>query len=435
MASLRRCYRCAPTFMVVLLAFLVSSSSSSRELLASSPTDTGSSSSSSSKKSEPLKIAFCLTGQLARLELWSKIANIFVPNVKAGHTVHLFVLLDNEVEQVKQTFWRYDYSEAPFTNFDEKKMMAYFQKRTEKANLGDKFVYRIRLEPPSQGTFPIVGGFIPVEDKVMANQHVSKDGAGKNEKGMEPAADRFQNNLRWMAGLRECVKWMQVGGHVVSRVVPPSAWIPCHSCSSPLLLLCMQAAEQEQGFFYDLVVRLRDDTFAFADWVFDSNEMKNALTSADLGSYRGINDHNLVLDRKWSDVLFRGLTEDYYFNKTNRRVMWGNPEHRIYQVATAYRVNIRTATMCKQPLIPLRANQNSTHWLLHPAYTDKMKDACVEGFEEAKGCRCPRSWMDLFHVGFYPINEPPPQLNLKAGGSSRDRRSSKNRDRRRLRRT
>ena len=92
----------------------------------------------------------------------------------------------------------------------------------------------------------------------------------------------------------------------------------------------------------------------------------------------------MVLDRKWADVLFRGLTEDYYFNKSNRHVMWGNPEHHIYQVSTAYHVNIRTATMCKQPLIPLRANQNSTHWLLHPAYTDKMKDSCVEGYEEDK---------------------------------------------------
>ena len=54
--------------------------------------------------------------------------------------------------------------------------------------------------------------------------------------------------LLWFyTGLRDCVKWMQ-------------------------------GAEQEQGFFYDLVVRLRDDTFAFADWIFDSTEMKNALT-------------------------------------------------------------------------------------------------------------------------------------------------------------
>ena len=155
---------------------------------------------STSKKSEPLKIAFCLTGQLARLELWSKLSNIVIPNVKAGHTVHLFTLLDNQVEQVKQTFWRYDYSEAPFTNYDEKKLQSYIKKKTESANLGDKFVSRIRLEPPAQMNFPVVDGFVPVEDKVMAKQHVSKDGAGKNDEGMEPAADRFQNNLRWMAG-------------------------------------------------------------------------------------------------------------------------------------------------------------------------------------------------------------------------------------------
>ena len=120
--------------------------------------------------------------------------------------------------------------------------------------------------------------------------------------------------------------------------------------------------------------------------------------------HRGINDHNLVVDRKYADVLFRGLTEDYYFNKTNRMVLCGNPEHRIYQVATAYKVNIRTATLCKQPLIPLRASHNATHWLLHPAYRDKMKDACVEGFEAPKGCICPRSWIELFHSGFYPTN-------------------------------
>lgn len=59
--------------------------------------------------------------------------------------------------------------------------------------------------------------------------------------------DGFHIVLPITTGLRDCVKWMQ-------------------------------GAEQEQGYFYDLVVRLRDDTFAFADWIFDSTEMKNALT-------------------------------------------------------------------------------------------------------------------------------------------------------------
>ena len=319
-----------------------------------------------------LRIAILLSGQLARLELLSKIVNIVIPNAKLGHTVHMFVLLDNEVEEVKQTFWRYDYSSAPFATYNAKKMHAFIMKRVALANIGDRFQSRVRLEPPSQNIFDVVNDFVPVDDKTIGHQN-TKDGVGENKEGIETAADRFQNNLRWMNGLRDSVKWMQ-------------------------------AAEQEQGYFYDLVVRLRDDTLAFSPWIFDGDEMKNSLTSQNLGSYRGINDHNLVVDRKYADVLFRGLTEDYYFNKTNRMVLWGNPEHRIYQVATAYKVNIRTATICKQPLIPLRASHNATHWLLHPAYTDKMKDACVEGFEAPKGCICPRSWIELFHSGFYPTN-------------------------------
>ena len=81
-------------------------------------------------------------------------------------------------------------------------------------------------------------------------------------------------------------------------------------------------------------------------------------TSADIGSYRGINDHNLILDRKWADILFRGLIEDYYFNQSNKQVMWNNTESRIYQMASGYGIPIKTATMCQFPLIPLRANEN-----------------------------------------------------------------------------
>lgn len=352
---------CTAVFLVVLLAIFQTKIR---------PSEAYNDTTLQQRRGEKLKIAICLTGQLARLELMSKIVNIIIPNVKLGHTVHLFVLLDSDVAEVKQTFWRYDYSEAPFASYDVKKMQGYIAKKVFDADLGNLFVSRVRLESPSQNQFEVVADFVPVEDKTIAHQNTL---VGANKDGIETAADRFQNNLRWMNGLRDCVKWMQ-------------------------------AAEQEQGFFYDLVVRLRDDTLAFAPWIFEAAQLKNSLTSLSLGSYRGINDHNLVVDRKYADVLFRGLTEDYYFNKTNRMVLWGNPEHRIFQVATAYRVNIRTATICKQPLIPLRSSHNSTHWLLHPAYTDKLKDACVEGFEETKGCKCERSWIELFHSGYYPIN-------------------------------
>jgi hypothetical protein len=169
-----------------------------------------------------------------------------------------------------------------------------------------------------------------------------------------------------------------------------------------------QASERAHGQFYDLVVRLRDDTLVYGEWIFTYGEMKGALTSADIGSYRGINDHNLVLDRKWADTLFRGLVEDYYFNGSNRGVMWNNTEHRIYQLATEYGIPIQTASLCQWPLIPLRALENSTHWLLHPAYTEKYYDACVDKLEKRSKCLCDTNtaWINFFKSGVTPINYP-----------------------------
>jgi hypothetical protein len=153
------------------------------------------------KTNKPLTIAFCVTGQLARLELGSKITRIFMPNVRAGHTVHSYILLDNKVEEVHQTFWRYNYSTTPFSNYDQEMLENYVSKKTENYNFGNKFKSRIRLEVPSQENFQIVDGFIPVDEKKIT--HKREEGQkGNNEDGVETAVVRFQNNLRWMNGLR-----------------------------------------------------------------------------------------------------------------------------------------------------------------------------------------------------------------------------------------
>jgi hypothetical protein len=67
---------------------------------------------------ESLDIAICLTGQLARLELLSKIRNIFIPNAILGHRVHVFAILDNNITNVKQTYYRFDYSDNVYNNMN-----------------------------------------------------------------------------------------------------------------------------------------------------------------------------------------------------------------------------------------------------------------------------------------------------------------------------
>jgi hypothetical protein len=57
--------------------------------------------------------------------------------------------------------------------------------------------------------------------------------------------------MRWMAGLRECMKWVML-------------------------------TEYQQKWFYDIVVRLRDDTYALGPWVITPSYF-GALTSSSNG--------------------------------------------------------------------------------------------------------------------------------------------------------
>ena len=137
------------------------------------------------------------------------------------------------------------------------------------------------------------------------------------------------------------------------------------------------ATELDQKWFYDVVVRLREDTFAFGPWLLTPPELyRGGLSSMSMGNFGGVNDHNFVVARLWLDDLYRGLTEDYYFNSSLEHEPWGNPEHHIFQVATAYQIPLLSVGVCEQPLIPLRGLVNATHWRVHPFYVRQLKEAC-----------------------------------------------------------
>ena len=74
-----------------------------------------------------LRIAFCVTGQLARLELHSKITNVIAANANIGHTVHTFVYLDDEVDNVKQTYWKFNYSTSLYGSFSSEVLKSFIE--------------------------------------------------------------------------------------------------------------------------------------------------------------------------------------------------------------------------------------------------------------------------------------------------------------------
>jgi hypothetical protein len=81
---------------------------------------------------------------------------------------------------------------------------------------------------------------------------------------------------RWMGALRECVKWVM-------------------------------ETENKQQYFYDLVIRLRDDSYVLGPWSFSSKKYSGFFVTAAVASNFGVNDHNFVVDRKFADELLRGI--------------------------------------------------------------------------------------------------------------------------------
>ena len=299
-----------------------------------------------------LRLALCITGQLARLELLSKIKNIMIPNAMLGSAVHMFVLLDGNDQGVKQTFWRYDYSDNIYNGHNASTLKRYLDEEVlksvrmspsaQQSGILNRIKTHVRIETPVQNNFTVRGRRIPV-----ANKTGPSDFFPNVTVEIEPAAVRWQNNMRWLAGLRECTKWVQ-------------------------------AVEYHQKWFYTTVVRLRDDTYAFAPWLLTPPEKyKNGFVSAGFGSNFGVNDRNFAVDRKFADSLFRGITEDYYFNETLDLYSWGNPERRIYKVAESKGIELRNTSICEQPLLPLRGKHNKTHWRIHSPYALQMYAACV----------------------------------------------------------
>ena len=152
---------------------------------------------------KPLRIAFCITGQLARLEILSKIKNVLLKNAEVGHTPHVFIFLDDDVQNVKQTYWRYDYKSSLYGMYKPSDLKELIDTSIKELKNHEKMKTFVRFEAPPRNVFEVFyNESVPVSDKAYSGHDGPKD-------NFEPAVSRFQNNMRWMAGLRECARFVK----------------------------------------------------------------------------------------------------------------------------------------------------------------------------------------------------------------------------------
>ena len=215
------------------------------------------------KGTSGLKVAVCLTGQISRLEIMSKLRHFVIANILIYNSVDVYINLDDG--DVKQSMWDFDYSTNPYKDLNgtelEKvirdtyhNMVSKYKFKnsdnwngTQSANASTSHQWRrltqglglmVKIKGPLRSNFSLRGEAPPVTNKtiVINKSDLSKKlnpSSSSSSKGGEEEVrlyisemDRWQNHMRWMNALRECV-------------------------------MDVQAREIQSRHFYDVIVRVR----------------------------------------------------------------------------------------------------------------------------------------------------------------------------------
>lgn len=303
-------------------------------------------------KRERINVGICVTGQLSRLELGTKIDNLVIPNLKRNLGIHLLILLDDAVTDIKTTKHPERFTaQSPIygkntTGIEIEQMIYGYVNSTGVIAKAKSFTVRVRLEAPRRKKFVLTSKIVPV-CPVGRNYCEYRALTGKGQKN---ALERFQNHMRWQANMRECMKWVQ-------------------------------AIEVDEQMFFDYVMRVREDTYIFAKFILYTSSFQDSIVSLSGNDYAGMNDHDFIVDRKFADVIFRGIVEDYYFQEglnSSHGEHWGAPELLLYRMAMFYNAHVKKKSVCIFPVVPIFRRTNFTHFYFNKDIIKQFRTDCSE---------------------------------------------------------
>ena len=286
------------------------------------------------------RFALCLTGQLPRLELGTKVENVLVTNLAAGHDVALFVRLSNE----SKTSGGKGLDTHLYTSFSENFLQEFISRHVYSGllNKGKNETAGVFHVSVMYDTSTHPSYFEPFNDTIPTSRL----------NGETDAVKRFTLNFIMLTQIRACMRFVS-------------------------------SYEVQTRAFYDYVVRLRDDSYVFAPWVFKPALYIGGVSDIKPGSWGGLNDHTLVVDRLYADVMLRGPAEDYYLNNTETGMRFKSTEGLLMRVARSMAVPIHILSVCNLPLVTLRGlTPDKDAWVLHKVYAHKYLDEVMQQHEE-----------------------------------------------------
>ena len=133
-----------------------------------------------------VRFAICVTGQLVRLELGSKIKNLISTNLVKGYHISLFILLDNDIEHIKAVKFkrRHTSKTSLYAKFSNDTLYSLIFDQVAKMAPTENFKLYTRLEPPFQANFLV--------NKDLPPPVTPPD----KDDGDKKAFERFQNHMR-----------------------------------------------------------------------------------------------------------------------------------------------------------------------------------------------------------------------------------------------
>lgn len=239
------------------------------------------------------KLLFLITGQLSRLELESKIINVFEPQMERYDIeVLLFVKVFVMMESMKLPRWPSPYELSNWEN-DHLKVWAI-------NSIPEVVTDSVRVEEVSE-----LRDGNPFVFRKIVHMHVKSRTTGKtypwhivlinNENdGIVVLQPSFPNDNynQWIMAQQDTFRNFRKA------------------------MIYIEELELAQNRVFDVVFRLRDDTFAFSPFKVPFNFDRDSFGTPQcvLSSYPlGYSDHNFILGRNIASKVLRGMGEDYYF--------------------------------------------------------------------------------------------------------------------------
>jgi len=267
--------------------------------------------------------AVCVVGQLARLELQSKVRHVVEPNLRAGHTIALLMVLSQGTPKYVngRTGGRKGnmrLTEGPYALADERQLQASVWSeldsfRRNASNSTSRFSLRTSLEAETNHSYPA--------DLVWA-KHLDKA-----HRGMNVSLLRQQLHILQWSHLRTC-------------------------------MFLVDAEELSKGTHLGLVLKLREDSFALQPWLIPSSWAQLGLTSLHCLEWGGVMDSVYAVGRRWAWTIMEGLATDWYIShyalETAGLAIPHNPESWIAALAKLKHVPVHTTSLCKLPFLSVR---------------------------------------------------------------------------------